>query len=124
MDDTKESLGLTARIQTSRSAEAGLKGVDLNRNVEALIENPLAHHTPESLLRDVTEFAETKGLGEFLPLLKKGAQIAKDPRFFEAVRGITDQEKQALRDEDLRRFRQPASLYITIITCCVGAAVQ
>ncbi|KAL9046433.1 MAG: hypothetical protein Q9214_000729 [Letrouitia sp. 1 TL-2023] len=124
MDNTQNSLGLATKIKTSRSAEAGLKGVDLNRNVEALIENPLASHTPESLLRDVTEFARDKNLTEHLPLLKKGAQIAKDPRFFETVRGITDYEKQALRDEDNHRFRQPLPLYLTIITCCVGAAVQ
>ncbi|KAI4212338.1 MAG: hypothetical protein LQ351_004908 [Letrouitia transgressa] len=107
-----------------QTVEAGVRGVDLNRNVEALIENPLAHHTPESLLKDVTDFAHNKGLAEHLSVLKKGAQIAKDPRFFETVRGITDYEKQALRDEDHHRFRQPFPLYLTIITCCIGAAVQ
>ncbi len=56
--------------------------------------------------------------------MKKGAQVAKDPRFFEAIRGITEVEKQALQDEGNRRFKQPIALYITIITCCVGAAVQ
>ena len=56
--------------------------------------------------------------------MKKGAQIAKDPRFFEAIRGITEVEKQALRDEENRRFKQPIPLYVTIVTCCVGAAVQ
>lgn len=88
------------------------------------IENPLAHLTPEQLLRDVRDFARTNHLEELAELLKKGAQVAKDPRFFEAIRGITEVEKQALRDEENHRFKQPIALYITIITCCVGAAVQ
>lgn len=88
------------------------------------IENPLGHLTPEQLLRDVRDFARSKNLESHLDLLKKGAQIAKDPRFYEAVPGITEDEKKALRDEDYHRFRQPMALYITIITCSVGAAVQ
>lgn len=88
------------------------------------IENPLSHLTPEQLLRDVRDFARTNHLDEHVELLKKGAQVAKDPRFFEAIRGITETEKQALRDEENRRFKQPIALYITVITCSVGAAVQ
>lgn len=88
------------------------------------IENPLAHLTPEQLLRDVRDFARSKHLEEHLDLLRKGAQVAKDPRFFEAIRGITEVEKKALRDEEHHRFRQPIALYVTIITCSVGAAVQ
>ncbi|KAF6226064.1 hypothetical protein HO133_008928 [Letharia lupina] len=124
MDEHKESLGLTSRIYATRSAEDGLAHVDLNRNVEALIENPLAHLTPEQLLRDVRDFARANHLEEHVELLKKGAQVAKDPRFYEAIRGITETEKQALRDEEYRRFKQPIALYLTIITCSVGAAVQ
>lgn len=124
MDEHKESFGLTTKIYATRSAEDGLARVDLNRNVEALIENPLAHLTPEQLLRDVRDFARANHLEEHVELLKKGAQVAKDPRFFEAIRGITEEEKQALRDEETHRFKQPIALYITIITCSVGAAVQ
>lgn len=124
MDEHKESFGLTTRIYATRSAEDGLGHVDLNRNIEALIENPLSHLTPEQLLRDVRDFARTNHLEEHVDLLKKGAQVAKDPRFFEAIRGITETEKHALRDEENRRFKQPIALYITVITCSVGAAVQ
>lgn len=124
MDHDKQSFGLTSRIYRSRSTEDGLAHVDLNRNVDALIENPLGHLTPEQLLRDVRDFARSKNLEQHLDLLKKGAQIAKDPRFYEAVRGITEIEKRALRDEEYHRFRQPVALYVTVIICSVGAAVQ
>ncbi|KAL9635848.1 MAG: hypothetical protein Q9164_003211, partial [Protoblastenia rupestris] len=111
---------------TSRSCstEEGLKHVDLNHNVEALIENPLGHLTPEQLLRDVREFARAKKLDAHLDLLKKGAQIAKDPTCFEVVRGITEEEKLALYNETHHRFRQPWGLYISTIVCCIGATVQ
>ena len=88
------------------------------------IENPLVHLTPEQLQRDVRAFARSKGLEEHLDVLKKGAQIAKDPRYYETIPGVTEYEKQALRDERARRFRQPLALYLTIIICSIGAAVQ
>ncbi|KAL8855821.1 MAG: hypothetical protein Q9178_007536 [Gyalolechia marmorata] len=124
MDERKGSLGLTRRLHSGRSAEEALKGVDLNCNVEALIENPLNHLTPEQLQRDVRAFTREKGLDEYAELLERGAQIAKDPQFFEAISGVTDREKQALRDERSRRFRQPRALYLTIVICSIGAAVQ
>lgn len=96
----------------------------MNRVGACRIENPLGHLTPEQLLRDVREFARSKGLDEYLSLLKKGAQIAKDPRCYEVVRGITDSEKEALYNEENHRFRQPFALYATIAVCSVGAAVQ
>ncbi|KAI4169590.1 MAG: hypothetical protein LQ343_005610 [Gyalolechia ehrenbergii] len=108
----------------SRSAEDALRGVDLNRNIEALIENPLAHLTPVQLQKDARSFARSTGLGEHEDLIEKGARIAKDPQYFEAIPGVTDAERQALGDERTHRFRQPSALYLTIIICSIGAAVQ
>ena len=84
----------------------------------------MGHLTPEKLLRDVREFARSKGLDQHLSLLKKGAQIAADPAVYTVVRGITERERQALYDEEHHRFKQPVALYVTVIVCCVGAAVQ
>ncbi|KAL8776882.1 MAG: hypothetical protein Q9194_002886 [Teloschistes cf. exilis] len=93
---------LTYYEQKSRSAEEALKGVDLNHNFEALVENPLAHLTPEQLQHDVRSFARTTGLEEYQELLEKGARIAKDPRYWGAIPGVTDAEKRALGDEKNR----------------------
>lgn len=43
---------------------------------------------------------------------------------FESVDGLTEEEKQALGDEKKHRFKQPRALYLTIIICSIGAAVQ
>ena len=61
---------------------------------------------------------------DILPVLTRGALVAKDPPAFESVEGLTDEEKEAIRNEVLHKWRQPKSLFFTIILCSVGAAVQ
>ncbi|KAI4179608.1 MAG: hypothetical protein L6R41_007744 [Letrouitia leprolyta] len=124
MDDRRPSLGLAHIVHRSRSAEDALRGVDLNRNIEALIENPLSHLTPDQLQKDARSFARSTGLGEHEELIERGARIAKDPQYFEHIPGVTEAERQALWDERTHRFRQPSALYLTIIVCSIGAAVQ
>lgn len=134
------------RLQRSRSAEDALRrGVNLNRNIEALyspniplplsiylrltnvalccsIENPLSHLTPDLLERDARSFARLAELDE--DLIVKGARIAKDPQYVSTIPGVTEDERAALYDEKKHRFHQPAALYLTIIVCSIGAAVQ
>ena len=62
-----------------------------------------------------------------LPLLQKGALVAQDPHNYEDISGehaLSPQEVEDLRNEVLHKWRQPMSLYVTIVTCSVGAAVQ
>ena len=61
---------------------------------------------------------------EHIPLLKKGALVAQDPPAFESVQELEELEREALRNEVLHKWRQPRSLYLTVILCSVGAAVQ
>lgn len=91
------------------------------------IRNPLAgipHHT---LLQNVTDFARVKQLEEHLPLLKKGALVAQDPTNYEDIHGehaLSPDEIEHLRDEVIHKWRHPFALYMTVITCSIGAAVQ
>ena len=61
---------------------------------------------------------------DLVPLLRKGALVAQDPPAFESVEDLDDVEREALRNEVLHRWRQPLALYVTVILCSVGAAVQ
>ncbi|KAJ5003003.1 putative metabolite transport protein YfiG [Colletotrichum sp. SAR 10_66] len=100
--------------------------VDLNDNKEAKIKNPLLGINRSELLRDVEHFARDKGLDEYLPMLKKGALVAQDPTGYEEIDGaeaLEPDEIQVLRDEVLHKWRIPKILYLTIITCSIGAAV-
>lgn len=98
--------------------------VDLNHNITAKITNPLAGLSEETLLRDVAEFARENDLEDILPLLQKGALVAADPENFENVKQLDADEKGWLRYEAAHRWSHPIALYLTIITCSMGAAVQ
>ncbi|RAL62826.1 hypothetical protein DID88_004668 [Monilinia fructigena] len=53
--------------------------------------------------------------------------VAQDPTNYEDIKGenaLNEQEIECLRDEILHKWKQPWALYITIITCSIGAAVQ
>ncbi|KDN62205.1 hypothetical protein CSUB01_00910 [Colletotrichum sublineola] len=101
--------------------------IDLNANVDAKIKNPLLGISRADLLRDVDAFAQEKGLQEYTPILRKGALVAQDPTGYEEIDGaeaLDQTEIQVLRDEVLHKWRIPKILYLTIITCSIGAAVQ
>lgn len=76
------------------------------------------------LLSRVSEFAQEHQLTHILPMLQKGAMVGSDPHNFEAVEGLDTAEIEALRNETVHKWRQPKSLYYTVILCSVGACVQ
>ncbi|KAI1818972.1 sugar transporter-domain-containing protein [Xylaria intraflava] len=101
--------------------------VDINQNLDAKIQNPLAGIPREQLLADVEDFAQENGLNEYVPLLRKGALVAQDPTGFEDIRGaeaLDEAEIYALKREVTHKWRVPLTLYLTIATCSIGAAVQ
>ncbi|KAF1943665.1 sugar transporter-like protein [Clathrospora elynae] len=104
------------------SEERGV--VNTGNSVSAKIQNPLIHMTEDEMLRDVDSFANENGFVEEQPLLRKAALVARDPVNYAAVPGITEEEKDAIANEVLHKWRQPKILYFTIILCSVGAAVQ
>lgn len=79
------------------------------------------------MLSEVDEFCRLKGLDAHRDILRKGALVAQDPTGYEDITGgeaLTEGEIEALRNEVLYKWRVPKILYLTIITCSVGAAVQ
>ncbi|KAJ0413613.1 hypothetical protein BJY00DRAFT_319610 [Aspergillus carlsbadensis] len=86
--------------------------------------NPLAGLTTEELFRDVEEFAREKELEHILEDLKKGALVAQDPKRFEELDGLTEEDKNALRREKTHRWHQPFMMYFMTILCAGSAIVQ
>jgi hypothetical protein len=78
----------------------------------------------DDLMRQVDAFADDNGLQDIAPLLKKGALVAQNPTEFESVKGLTEEEKEHLRFEVTHKWKHPRALYLTIIVCSIGAAVQ
>lgn len=84
----------------------------------------MAHLSEEAITQDAHLFAKTHGMAHLTPMLVKGALVAKDPALFEQVPGITEDEKECIRNEVLHKWRQSRALYFTVALTCVGAAVQ
>ncbi|KAL8692978.1 MAG: hypothetical protein Q9218_002095 [Villophora microphyllina] len=106
-------------------AERGRQeAVNLNRNVTARIQNPLVGISRATLFKNVEDFATEVGMTEHTALIKKGALVAQDPSAFEQIDELDKFEKNALRNEVEHKWRQPWSLYFTVILCSIGAAVQ
>ncbi|MCJ1364975.1 hypothetical protein MMC16_004093 [Acarospora aff. strigata] len=118
-DHGPDSYNQLAGMEKGRS-----ESVNLNRNITAKIQNPLAGIPRETLFRNVEEFAREVDMVDTIPLMRKGALVARDPPNFEAIDELEDFEREALRNEFLHKWRQPRSLYVTVILCSVGAAVQ
>ncbi|KAF9782974.1 hypothetical protein BJ322DRAFT_1100771 [Thelephora terrestris] len=104
-------------------AERG-SDVDLSRNISARIKNPLAGIPKAQLMTDVERFVEDREMADISALLKKGALVAQDPDSFESIEELDEDEKIALRREITHKWSQPRLLYVTIILCSIGAAVQ
>lgn len=75
-------------------------------------------------MQNVEDFAAESQMTEYIPLLQKGALVAQDPPAFESITELDEPEREALRNEVLHKWRHPKSLYLTVILCSVGAAVQ
>ncbi|KAI9836230.1 MAG: hypothetical protein M1819_001567 [Sarea resinae] len=98
--------------------------VNLNSNVGARIQNPLAGIPRDTLMAQVDEFARENDMTDIQDLLRKGALIAQDPPAFETLEELDDEERLVLREEVTHKWRQPTALYFTVILCSIGAAVQ
>lgn len=104
-----------------------IKASDLSHNLEAKIKNPLAGIPKHELMAQVEEFAAEKGVTEYIDFLKKGALVAQDPDNYQDIHGehkLDDAEIYSLQREMSHKWRVPKMLYMTIITCSIGAAVQ
>ncbi|KAL2202262.1 hypothetical protein CC79DRAFT_1373887 [Sarocladium strictum] len=122
--DSRDNLPITNAENGYQSSEPH---VNLNSNVEARIQNPLANVPRRTLLARVDDFIRQKDLGEWRDVIRKGALVAQDPTGYEDITGdeaLDETEINALRDEVLHKWRTNKTLLLTIVTCSIGAAVQ
>lgn len=96
----------------------------MTENTTGEIKNPLVGIPKDQLMLDVEKFASKNGMTEQLPLLRKGALVAQAPFNFENIEELDDTDRNCLREEVSRRWKHPASLYMTIIMNSIAAAIQ
>ena len=71
----------------------------------------------QSVDRSVAVEGLAAAVRDLVPLVAQG-------RDFETLSELDEQDKEVLRDEIKHKWNQPVALYLTIIMCSVGAAVQ
>ncbi|KAK2467513.1 hypothetical protein APHAL10511_000368 [Amanita phalloides] len=98
--------------------------IDLANNVQARIQNPLYGIPKEKLLHQVDHFAHEKDMEDILPLLRKGALLAQNPKDFENMPELDEADKAIIRREVTHKWNQPKALYMTVVICSLAAAVQ
>ncbi|KKY20426.1 putative sugar transporter [Diplodia seriata] len=97
---------------------------ELTVNTSGEVKNPLAGIPIPQLLSEVDAWAEENDLNDILPLLRKGALVARDPNGFEDIDEFDEADKDAIRHERTHRWSHPWSLYFTIILNSIAAAIQ
>ena len=94
-------------------------------------------------MENVEEFVKDKGLEDKLGLFQKAAILAQNPKDFEQIPGMTEEDKEVIRRETTRmclnmkphnstdiyyfikdRWSQSRELYFTVVVCSLAAAVQ
>ncbi|RMJ28446.1 MFS sugar transporter [Aspergillus sp. HF37] len=113
IEEKDSSVAEVARSWSKGGADEDSKG-----------KNPLAGLTKEDLLADVEAFAREKDLEHILGDLKRGALVAQDPRSFESLDELSEDEKVLLRREKTHRWSQPFMMYFMTILCAGSAIVQ
>jgi len=102
MADMEKEAAVYHRNDTS---PGDFERADLTSNVSGRIKNPLAGKSQGELFDDVDAFAAQYGLVEVTDLLRRGALIAQNPAEFENVPGLTDDEREGLRNEVVHKWR-------------------
>ncbi|KAF2839708.1 hypothetical protein M501DRAFT_932561 [Patellaria atrata CBS 101060] len=110
------------KIETGR--KSSLLSINLNKNLDAKISNPLTDIPLDVLISDVEEFCREKDLMNMKDLITKGARVAQDPSKFEEVEALDEVELAGLIKERNHRWSHPLAMYLTIVVCSIGAAVQ
>lgn len=68
------------------------------------IQNPLRNIPKAKLLRQVEAFVADKGLQDKTELFKKAALLAQNPKDFENLHELTEDDKVVIRRETTRQF--------------------
>ncbi|KAG6860461.1 hypothetical protein C0995_010815 [Termitomyces sp. Mi166 len=114
----------TEKIENDVHHDEEQQKVDLANNVQARIQNPLHGIPKETLLAQVDAFAREQDMLDIAPYLRKGALIAQNPKDFENMPELDEDDREIMRRERTHKWSQPRDLYVTVIVCSLAAAVQ
>lgn len=99
--------------------------------------NPIGHYRDDDLAADVNTFfrehilqvpsdhkiKDPKDL-DHLELFQRAAKVARNPGSANTLSALRPEERNILQNEHKQLWKQPWKLYLTLITCSMGAIVQ
>ncbi|KAL2803097.1 hypothetical protein BJX63DRAFT_86388 [Aspergillus granulosus] len=89
-----------------------------------IIKNPLEGTSPEQVVADARIFAESHGLNEHAELFERAALVARNPKGFENISVLNEDEQTALAYERDHIWHGSKMLWYSIGLCAIGAATQ
>ncbi|KAF8461334.1 MFS sugar transporter [Kalaharituber pfeilii] len=104
--------------QRSTAAELALE------NVNARLANPLAGYTHAELQEMGEAYAREHGMEDLVDEFRKGACLAQNPKGYDSVPGLTEEDEHYLSREYTHKWSHPGTLYFLVVMCSVAAAVQ
>ena len=72
----------------------------------------------------MNSFIDEQGLEDIGDLLRKGAQVGRDPFAPQVANDLQETELEALKEENRHPFRHPPKFWLTISLLCSGAMLQ
>ncbi|KAJ5753953.1 uncharacterized protein N7511_008106 [Penicillium nucicola] len=89
-----------------------------------IIENPLVRVSKEQAIADARAYAESHNMSEHADLFGRAALVARDPKGFDLLTELDEQERTALAYERDHKWHGPYMLWYSIALCAIGAATQ
>lgn len=142
LEDSKRQ-ALANNVQARYVLLHCLSALNWSANDPWRLQNPLRDIPRATLLKQVEAFVEEKGLQDKTDLFKKAAVLAQNPKLFEELDVLTEEDRAIIRRETTRQFllffppklnwrwknlvdkwHQPRDLYLTVVICSLAAAVQ
>jgi hypothetical protein len=106
---------------SSNSGSESAKGL----NASQRIAHPLYGLSREQLVERAVQYCKAHGIDEpeDVRAFMLGGQLAGFPTEWDAIDGITNEEKDILRSEIEKKWRQPAMLYFIVFSECPASGV-
>ncbi|KAL2819664.1 putative facilitated glucose transporter [Aspergillus cavernicola] len=89
-----------------------------------LIQNPLVSIPREQVVLDARSFAESHCMTDDADLFGRAALVAREPKMFETIPELQEDELSALTYERDHKWHGPWMLWYSIGLCAIGAATQ
>jgi hypothetical protein len=81
-------------------------------------------NSKEQVVVDARAFAQSHDMSEHVDLFQRAALVAREPKAFEFITELDEQERIALAYERDHKWHGPFMLWYAISLCAVGAATQ